>query len=105
MDFLVPESRRSLAKNLPRVFETELKVCDAVLEDEGDKSFQCLVAIRACGLFGVETLSPAGSSSARFVRFERGRRLAFLDAAVLTHQLPEFTHSDNPISSNKRGTL
>jgi hypothetical protein len=37
MDF--SERGRSLAKSLPRFFETELEPCEAVIEDEGDKSF------------------------------------------------------------------
>jgi hypothetical protein len=85
MDFLVPESRRSLTKSLARVFETELEPCDALIEDEGNKSFEGLEAIRCCGLFGVETLTAAGSCGARFARFEPARRFGILDAAVRTH--------------------
>jgi hypothetical protein len=55
------ESRRSLAKNLPRFLATELEPCDGVLEGAGDKSFQGLEAIRTCGLFGGETLSLASA--------------------------------------------
>jgi hypothetical protein len=50
MDF--SERGRLLAKSLPRFFETELEPCDAAIEDDSEKYFHCLEAIRACGLFG-----------------------------------------------------
>ena len=31
--------KSTLARKEPRFFETELEACDAVIEDEGDKSF------------------------------------------------------------------
>jgi len=105
MDFLAPESPRSLTKSLPRVFETELEACNAVIEDEGDKSFQGFEAIRARVLFSGESLSYAGSFGARFARFEPARRLGMLDAAGLAYQLLEFAHSDNAVLTNQRGKL
>ena len=105
MDFLAPESPRSLTKSLPGVFETEREACNAVIEDKGDKSFQGLEAIRARGLFGGESLSYAGSVGARFARLEPARRLGMLDAAGLVRQHLEFAHSDNAVLTNQRGKL
>jgi hypothetical protein len=73
MDVLVPESRRSLAKNQPRFSKTDLESCAAVIEDEGDKAVRGFEAFRACGEFGGVTLSPAAGSSGRFARCEPGR--------------------------------
>lgn len=103
MDF--SESRRSLAKSLPRFFETELEPCDAVIEDEGDELSKGLDAIRACGLFGSETLKPAAGSDARFARFEPGGHLRILGAARACDMLLSSSRSDNAISINRGGKL
>jgi alkylation response protein AidB-like acyl-CoA dehydrogenase len=55
MDFLIPESLRSLRKSLRQLVETELKPHDAAIEENGQIPSQALDAIRAFGLYGSNT--------------------------------------------------
>jgi hypothetical protein len=100
MDFW--ETRSSLAKSLPRFFETELEPCDAVIEDEGDKSFQGLEAIRACGLFGGETLSLPLAAGSR----DPNRKAPQNSRRRLACNMPRSSsRSDNAISTHQRAKL
>jgi hypothetical protein len=96
------ESRRSLAKSLARLLETELEPCDGVREDAGDKSFQGLEAIRACGLFGGETLSLASGLAPRS-RFEPEGTSEFSALHRACDMLRSSSRPDDATSTSQRG--